>query len=111
MPRAQLPHQNESAANIRRTLMKNRNQTAARYPARKLGPAPNTPPATVGGTNMEKWGDHQEKKLFIDNTAQASPHSIQRGTSGSTKTVCAFRRKRFGVGRRKVFSLKCKNNK
>ena len=93
--------------------MKNRNQPppAVRYSARKLGPAPNTPPATVGGANMEKWGDHQDKKLFIDNTAQASPHSIQRGTSGSTKTVCAFRRKRLGVGRRKVFSLKCKNNK
>ena len=27
--------------------------------------------AIVGGTNIKKWGDHQEKKFSIDNTAQA----------------------------------------
>ena len=25
----------------------------------------------LGGANVEEWGDHQEKKFFIDNAVQA----------------------------------------
>ena len=35
----------------------------------------------LGGANVEEWGDHQEKKFFIDNAVQALI-PFQGGTSG-----------------------------
>ena len=33
----------------------------------------------IGDSNMEKWGDHQEKKFFIDNVVQGGfPESVLR---------------------------------